>query len=87
MGLGNLERDLGSNRGYFIKIGGNIFELGLQLGERNFFEFGAPIGVQGRGNIVLFTWKYFSVVEIVEIFFSILLKFGVEILFSRNFFQ
>jgi len=32
VGLGNLERNLGSNRGYFFKIGGNIFELGLQLG-------------------------------------------------------
>ena len=52
MGRGIWRGDFGSNRGYFIKMGVEIFlSLGLQLGlfykngGRNIFEFGAAIGV------------------------------------------
>ena len=44
VGRGDLARDLGSNRGYFIKIGEIFLSLGLQLGERNFFELGLQLG-------------------------------------------
>ena len=48
--------ELGLQFGLFYKNWGrNIFELGLQLAckeERNIFEFGAAIGLQGRGNLV-----------------------------------